>query len=982
MKLFTSFLVSFIFLGLQTSSFAQTATVSGKVTDASNGSPCNGVKVSVVGKAIFTLTDFNGAYLLSKIPAGVYTIEFKSTEYKTKQLTEFAIKENEQLTLDVELEMRSQTTQGVTVTKYIKKDTQEGAVLMQRKSPVLLDVVPAEVITRSPARTASDALSKVSGASIQDNKFAVIRGLNDRYNAAYLNDAPLPSSESDRKAFSFDIFPVNMLENLAIVKTASADLPGEFAGGIILVKTKDVPLENFNSLSIGGGYNTITSFKKGLSAPGGKLDWLGLDDGTRAIPSSIPANVNYPTSISAQADLAKTFTTTWGLDQKMVIPNFSLQYATGFKKKLKTENREFGYTASISYNRTNNLNQTKRNSYTDNAGGGSGASQIESAYIDQVNATSTLSGAMLNLGLKWNENHLFTLKNLYSINSDLRIIQRTGEVNPLDPNPTLIRSNANWLTTNQIFASQLGGQHVIKKSVLKADWTLGMSSIKRTIPNMRRSIYSRLQHFNDPNDPNPYDTTWIANISQSNCGPDYGGNMFFSENKEWIASAKANLTYEFAKKKKNSNAELKAGFFIQERQRDFTARQFGYTKYGAVGGSISFDYNLLYLPEDQIFSSQNMGLIAPGVGGFKLTEGTKASDSYTASTHLKAGYVSMYNKIHKHKFIYGVRIEDFQQSLSALKADKTPLNVEMHNVDILPSINYILDMKHDQFLRFSASQTVNRPEYRELAPFAFYDFNTQFVLSGNDSLKRAKITNLDLRYEWYPSKGALVSVSTFYKNFQNPIEQIARPDVLNEISYKNVGVANNVGIELEVKSNVGKLFKVDSTNFLNQIQFFSNLGFIHSVVDVSQNIGTPYQFRPLQGQSPYVFNLGATYQKETFSVSMNVNRVGSRIYILGSVLQPDIWEKGRTFLDLQVARSFLDKKLDVKINCQNLLAQHLIFYQNNYFDPATPNAIRKAGNYLFTGEASGENRFDISKDDLVWDTNFGRVFSFVLTYKF
>ncbi|MEY4351250.1 MAG: hypothetical protein RL078_1317 [Bacteroidota bacterium] len=980
MKLFTSILASLFLILFTSLSFGQSGTIQGKITDASTGNPCNAVKVSLAGKAIFTLSDFNGAYLLSKVPEGVYTIEFKSSEHKTKKLTDVSLKANEQLILDVELEIGTQTTGGVTVTKYVKKDTQEGVVLMQRKSPVLMDVVPAEIITRSPARTASDALAKVSGASIQDNKFAVIRGLNDRYNAAYLNDAPLPSSESDRKAFSFDIFPVNMLENLAIIKTASADLPGEFAGGIILVKTKDVPLENFTSLSIGGGYNTISTLKKGLSAPGGKLDWLGIDDGTRAMPSSIPSNIDFPSSMDAQANLAKTFSTTWGLGQQTVLPNMSFQYANGFKKKLKAENREFGYTASLSYNRTNNLNQTKRNSYTDNAGGGTGASQIESAYVDQVNSSNILSGAMLNLGFKLNENHLFTLKNLYSINSENRIIQRTGEVNPLETNPTLIRSNANWLTSNQIFASQLGGQHVIKKSVLKADWTLGLSTIQRNIPNLRRSIYSRLSTFNDPNDPNPYDTTWVANISQSSVGPDYGGNMFFSVNKEWIGSAKANFTYEFASKKKN-NAELKAGFFIQERQRSFVARQFGYTKYGAVGGNINFDYNLLYLPEDQIFQPENMGLTAPGVGGFKLTEGTKASDSYEASTHLKAGYVSMYQKIENHKFIYGVRIEDFQQNLTALRADKSPLEVNLHNLDILPSLNYIFNMKKDQFLRVSASQTVNRPEYRELAPFAFYDFNTQFVLSGNDSLKRAKITNFDVRYERYPTKGSLFSVSVFYKNFQNPIEQIARPDVMNEISYKNVGSANNLGVELELKSNLGKLIHADSTSQLNKVQFFTNLGFIHSVVDVSQNIGTPYEFRPLQGQSPYIFNLGANYQMKELNVSLNVNRVGSRIYILGSILQPDIWEKGRTFLDLQVAHSFLDKKLELKINCQNLLAQHLIFYQNNY-STTTVGGIRKVGNFLFTGEASGENSFDPEKDDLVWDTNFGRVFSFVLTYKF
>ena len=378
-----------------------------------------------------------------------------------------------------------------------------------------------------------------------------------------------------------------------------------------------------------------------------------------------------------------------------------------------------------------------------------------------------------------------------------------------------------------------------------------------------------------------------------------------------------------------------------------------------------------------------MGLIAPGVGGFKLSDGTKASDSYSANSQLYAGFVSMTQHFGKNKILYGARLEDFTQNLTAKRADKTPLAVHMHNLDVLPSINFIHNFTKQKVLRVSGSQTLNRPEYRELAPFAFYDFNTQFVLSGNDSLKRAKITNVDVRYEWYPGKGQLISIGSFYKYFVNPIEQITRPDVMNEISYKNVPNATNYGVEFELKSNIGALLKLDSVSKWNQFEFFTNLGFIHSVVDVSKNIGTPYDTRPLQGQSPYVLNCGVIYKTDNdLTLAMNVNRVGSRMYILGSVLQPDIWEKSRTFLDVQIAKTFNEGKLEIKLNCQNVLAQRLIFYQNNYSTSPNVNAIQKAGNYLFTGESSGQNRFDKNQDDLIWNTKFGRTISFSLTYKF
>lgn len=968
-------------------SFGQLGIISGKITSEGANEALFNVKVTLLGAAKGAYTDLNGEYVIRDIQTGTYTLLFNAGGFQKVEMNEVNVKAKENTVINVSLSYSVSTKKDVVVITKANTETTAATTQMQYKSAVMMDILPAEIIKRSPDKTVGDALKKISGASIQDNKFAIIRGLNDRYNAAYLNDAPLPSSESDRKAFAFDIFPVNMLENLSIVKTASPDLPGEFAGGIIQIKTKNIPIDNFQSISISGGYNTITTFKDRKYAKEGKLDWLGLDDGSRALPSSIPSVLDYPSLMSDQAALAKSFQTNWKLSDATFMPNFSLQYAGGYRKEFKNK-KEFGFIGSLSYNKTNNYNETIRKSFTDNTGGG-GTSQIENQFLDKVYSTQLLTGSMLNFSLKLNAKNSISFKNLYTINTDNRIINRTGEINPLDLNPSLLRSNANWMTINQIFSSQLSGQHALDKAgKMKIDWMMGLSNIQRSIPNLRRSIYSRMKYVNDPSSPDYHDTMYVANISQTNVGPDYGGNMFFSNNKENLSSFKVNFTKEVyqqdsTKQEKKLKFEFKSGVFVQLRNRDFQARQLGYTKYGAVGGAINFNTNLLYLPEDSIFQAQNMGLIAPGVGGFKLSDGTKASDSYSANSQLYAGFVSMTQHFGKNKILYGARLEDFTQNLTAKRADKTPLAVHMHNLDVLPSINFIHNFTKQKVLRVSGSQTLNRPEYRELAPFAFYDFNTQFVLSGNDSLKRAKITNVDVRYEWYPGKGQLISIGSFYKYFVNPIEQITRPDVMNEISYKNVPNATNYGVEFELKSNIGALLKLDSVSKWNQFEFFTNLGFIHSVVDVSKNIGTPYDTRPLQGQSPYVLNCGVIYKTDNdLTLAMNVNRVGSRMYILGSVLQPDIWEKSRTFLDFQIAKTFDEGKLELKLNCQNILAQRLMFYQNNYSSIANQNVLQRAGNLLFTGESSGQNRFDKNQDDLIWNTKFGRTISFSLTYKF
>ncbi len=962
--------------------FSQTVSIQGKVTDAKTGETIPGVKIMVEGQGKGAYTDFDGNYKVLDLSNGTYILTFKYDTYKVDTIRGIKVNNTEPTIVDVLLKSEFLELGPMQVSHTVVKESTSGLLQLQRNSLVAIDGISSETIKRSPDRSASDALKRVSGASIQDNKFAIIRGLNDRYNAAYLNGAPLPSSESDRKAFAFDIFPVNMLDNLTIVKTASPDLPGEFAGGIIQIKTKDIPTKTFHSFSLGGGYNTITTFKDQLTYQGGKTDWLGVDDGTRNIPSSIPSQADYPMLIGDQAALAKTFGYDWSLQNKSFMPNMSLQYSGGFAKKVKLG--DFGLIGSLSYNRTNNYNETERRSYTDNQAGGSGASQIENDLFDKVYSSQTLMGSMLNMSLKFNDKNKVSFKNLYSINADDRTILRTGEINPLESNPNLLRSNARWFTGNNIYSGQLIGEHSSANDRLKLEWVGAYSNIVRTIPNLRRSIYTRLKYVNDPTDPNPYDTIYTANIAGSNVGPDYGGGMFFSQNRENIASFNANLNWKLDTIA-NMATEIKFGGLFQYRNRDFQARQLGYTTYGIPGGAVQFNQQLLYLPEDSIFQQQNMGLISPGVGGFKLTDGTKPSDAYNANSRIIAGYVAVDNKFGKMvRLNWGARVEHFTQNLTAKRSDQSDLVIATKKLDVLPSFNLIISPTKKQNIRLSGSQTLNRPEYRELAPFAFYDFNTQFVLAGNDSLKRARITNIDLRYEWFPGKSQILSGTFFYKFFENPIEQIARPDVSNEISYKNVPTAVNYGFELDMRAAIGSLFKADSASFWNNLTIYSNLGIIRSVVDVSQNIGTPYQTRPLQGQSPYLFNGGIVYQDEKLNMTytLNINRVGPRIYILGSIIQPDIWEKSRTFLDFQVAKMFLDDKLELKLNVQNIFAQNLIFYQNNYGNEPTTKGFKRMTNALFLSDPDNKNGYDKNLDDMIWNTRFGRTISFALTYKF
>ena len=946
--------------------------VEGTVKDfleGTTGDLIPGVKIIIDGTEYRAISDFDGNYYIRGIEFGTYSITISSPGHITKILTDVIVSSSDVQLINISLEPISTSISEIVVKVKINKSDDIGTLNVKKNSANSSDVISAQAISKTPDRTTSDVLKRVSGASIQDNKFVIIRGLNDRYNAAYLNDGPLPSSESDRKAFSFDIFPANMLDNITIVKTATPDLPAEFAGGIIQINTKSIPAKNFQSIALGGGYNTITTFKDQVTYKGGKLDWLGIDDGARSLSSSIPDKKDFPIITHEQADLAKRTTSDWGIDTKHFSPNLNLQYTLGLNTKFFK--KELGIFAALSYNISNNYNQTIRRSYT--GSGLDSTTQLEFDYLDKVYSTQILAGTLANFTLKLNDKNKLGFKNLYSINSDDRVIARSGVSNP-GADPIEVKSNVTWFTGNNIYSGQLHGEHLFKNEKLKFNWIGSYSNIQRTVPSIKRSIYQRSK--------NGIDTNYVANVSNS-VSADYGGGIFTSLNKENIASVKGDFIYTL-KTFFGVKSDLKVGGLYQKRNRDFTSRMLGYSQYKPKGNF--FNDSLLYLDQNSIFSQQNMGLLASGKGGFKLTDATKPTDaSYNANSSITAGFLMLDNKYNNFlRLVWGVRAEYFTQNLNAIRNDKSPLVVDVKELDFLPSINSIFSINKKQNIRLSYSHTLNRPEYREIAPFAFYDFNTQFVLSGNDSLQTAKIKNIDLRYEWFPGKGQLLSGTLFYKDFKNPIEIVTRPDVDKESTYKNLSKATNYGVELEFRTVVGALFKCDTSSFVNNFTLYTNLAIIRSIVDVSNVIGAAYKSRPLQGQSPYVFNAGLTYfdTNKDMSFSANINRVGDRIAILGTILEPDIWEKSRTFIDFQIAKSFLNKRLDAKLNFQNVLSQNQVFYQNNYFDNEVVSGFKGGVNTVLIGDKGNRNGYNKKIDDLIWSTTFGKTISASITFKF
>ncbi len=925
-----------------TAALAQSAKLTGTVVDGSTGETMPGDQILVEGTSLTTLTNFDGLYSLSLAP-GTYTIVVKSFGFSNKAITGVVVRAGSETSLNITMELsKGESLDEVTITASAVRENVNALFIQQKSLSSVSDGISSETIRRTPDRNTGDVLKRVSGASIQDNKFAIVRGLSDRYNAAYLNGAPLPSTESDRKAFAFDVFPAALLDNLVIVKTASAELPGEFAGGVIQVNTKSFPGKAFHEFSFSTGYNSLTTFKNRLDYQGSSTDWLGLDNGARALPKGMPtSNQMFLMSSAERVEVANKFQNDWGLQNKMFLPSVSMQYSGGGSKELGTTKR-LGFIYALTYNQNNQYNTTQRQSWQ-NEVGMPGTSLMESDLNDDNYIVNTLAGALANLTYSAGPNTTIGWKNLYSITSQDRVLMRNGTRQPIDAPNQVIRQSARWFTNNQIVSSQLNGSHYFESFKGKFQWLGAYSGISRSVPNLRNTLYY--------GDTDVADTAWRAGITSTSVGPDYSGSRFYGLNLEGITSGQATfeMPVDFIKIGLRNNLKLGAG--AQYRDRSYTARQFGYV----LANFMSFDQSLLNQPIDGIFGNGNMNATT----GFSMREGTKSSDSYLANAMLGYGFVQFDTRImEKTRINWGVRAENFEQNLYSKTDNNDTVQVESTKLDFLPSVNFIYSVNDAQNLRLSYSRTLNRPEFRELAPFAFYDFQTRYVVTGNPSLVRSTIDNFDARYEWYPGKGQVLSVTGFYKNFTNPIEQATREDVVTEYTYVNVPKAVDYGLELEGRLLLSTLFGAADHAVWSKLTVFANYALIRSRVTLNSATATD-SVRPLQGQSPYVINAGIQYQNEESgtTISAAFNQVGDRIFIVGSSQEPSVWEKGRAVLDLSFNQE-VNKKLSLKLTARDLLAPDLIF-----FNDIDANQTWSAG------------------DDQMWRTNFGPTVTFGLTYQ-
>lgn len=650
-KLFFSFLI------LLTANFAvaQTGKISGTVLDSKTGETLPGATALIEGTGKGVSADFDGKFMLTGVPVGKVTLVISYISYNTKKIAGVEVKANDVTDISVLLDAStSQDLTEVEVVVTLNKENNTALILQQKNNASVSDGISSETIKKTPDRNTSDVIKRISGATIQDNKFAIIRGMSDRYNAAFINGAPLPSSESDKKAFSFDIFPANLLDNIVILKTATPDMPGDFAGGVIQINTKSIPEKNAQSISISTGYNQQTTFKDFRTYKGGKYDWLGIDDGTRGDPKGIPETKLFSADKLDQIEYAKKVNYDWSLQSKKTMPNFNLQYSLANVGKLFK--KEAGSIFALTYNSTNNIFATNRREFEEQGGIYDVAKTRD--YIDTTYSNAILASALWNLAYKFNGNNQIGFKNLFSINSEDRVITRRGSQDIVTQ--TWERSTVRWFVQNQIYSTQLNGDHYFEPAKIKFKWVAGYSDIKRETPNLRRMTYVKNSPLEDDS------VKYNAVIGTTGTGAANAGTMIFNTTKEKMQSIRYDVSRAFKLGDKTKHEVLLGGNHIF-RDRIFYARLLGYTMY-RKNSSLIESTDLKFLDESVIFAPENIGIQdnpGPRDGGFKLSEATTEKDNYAASSMLNAGYITLDSRLFdKLRFIYGARVESYRQRLS------------------------------------------------------------------------------------------------------------------------------------------------------------------------------------------------------------------------------------------------------------------------------------------------------------------------------
>lgn len=903
MKLITCiFLLWLPFIG-----WAQNGSVQGKILDKQNQEALIGAVITIEGTEIGAATDYEGAYLLENVVPGTYNLKISYLGYEEKLIKDVVVRGGEITTLDIMLGVQEGLLSEVTVVSFRTTNTETAVAMELKKSNSIASGISSQQIAKSLDRDAAQVVKRIPGITIMGN-FINIRGLNPRYNNVMLQSAVAPSLETDVKSFSFDMIPTGQLDRIIVIKSPSSEVTSDFAGGLVKIYTKSIPDSNYTSISYNTSFRTGTSFQQFKQQQHGKGFWAGFNGDYHNLPASFPQDVQSINSADELVAAGQSLKNDWNISEKTAIPDQRFGVAKGIR--IQTKNGLIGSITALNYSNSRTTFKINRSDFNNFDVEKNAPSPIY-AFEDNQYTVNTRTNILHNWSFKF-KNHLIEFKNIGNFSATGQYVFREGE----DYEFNYLPNNHSFdQVFKGLYSGQLSGSHKIMKDAAKVDWLVGYSNAFRNQPDYKR--------YRSDKDAETGATTLYVPVGSAQAN--FLGR-FYSLMKENIVTALGNFSYKIGYAKGNSFIPtLSTGYYMEYKNRSFDARNIGFVR-GNIG---SFDNNLLNSGIDNLFQPQNINPTT----GVNIDEQTNPSDNYQAHNLLNSFFVNTELPFKKFKIITGARLEyNIQQLKSADFTDK-PIEVKNPVFKVLPSLNVSYNISEEMLVRAAYGMSINRPEFREIAPFGFYDFNYNFTYKGNPNLGSSTIHNAEVKLEWFPMAGDVINVGGFYKHFINPIEVVAVPGGgsggAKNFSFANAETAELFGVEVEIK----KGFSNASNPFLKNLGISFNGSYINSNIKLGKEAVGQSDNRPLQGQSPYIVNAGLYYSDEARNYQVNIlyNVTGKRILFVGFDEYPDIYELSRHGLEVSGSYKF---KFGMELNAgvSDLVNQSVLLVQDGNND--------------------------------------------------
>lgn len=889
--------VATLLCGASSMAAQEQGRIAGQVVDAETGRPLSTATVQVFAPDGATLvagmlTDNTGRFRTQMLEPGTYSVQVDLIGFQSQIREGVPVGGGGTEIINFALGVAAVELEGleVTASRTGRTSSEAGLLAVQQAAPVVTDGISAEQISRSPDSNAGDALARVTGVSIVNDKFVVVRGLGERYANTLLNGSELASPEPAKRVVPMDIFPASLLESVVTTKTATPDRPGDFAGGSVEIRTKEFPEQQVVEFSLSQGFNSLTTFEELPVFARNGLDWLAFDGAGRDMPTA-----------EDREEFLEQVRNEWTPAPRTVYPNLGL--GLSFGDQVGDFDRALGYVVSLDYGRSTSHTADDFFLFVIDPDSGSAAT----GNLSQRSTTTVDWGGVVNFAKRLGPNHTLTLKNLVTREAE----EFVNFAEAFDPEiqggfeQDTQRFQVRYVERT-FLQSQLGGRHLFEPLLNSSiEWSGTYSRAMRDEPENRSIIYIR-ERGDRRLDSSVNSPFWFRFLDDDV----YAGKL------DW--SLPLSLYRE-------SDGLLKFGGLGRLKQRVFTSRVFDLEPTPNLPDGTA----ALALPPEQLLSPENAGR------NVQLRTVAEAGLPYEADDQLLAGYAMLdLRPLSFLRLVGGVRVENWTLDVFPGTADApSGPTTERRETDLLWSANATVELAEDFNFRTAAYRTLSRPDSRELTESTYSPVTGECTVTGNPNLNRALILNADARLEWYPGAGELVSVSGFYKDFDQPIVQIVRNSSFSCVGLPiNAEQAINLGLEVEVRKNLG--FLLES---LQPVSLGGNFTFVEGDVDVDVGSGVSVNL-PLQDQSRFLFNgnLLVDLPDRGFSGSILYNYFDNRVLRYGTsagqtgIRVPDVVEQGRGTIDVKFSQR-LGNAWKVSVSGKNLTNEPVREIQDTAF---------------------------------------------------